>query len=206
MDEWVDRFLKREIASAGNKGEYYTLQPRDYVHINRSASKIVRMLLESDLNLICVCQVKDKWEDMKVVGSIFDGWKRLPYYFDTIIEISEDKKNGGWKAFLKGKDRSGSLVPGQPIPWENDEEIVEYLAGKFGTKLDGSPIEQKEVKKTAKTEKQAAKKVKAKDAKAEPKTKKTESKEKTKAKGKSEPEHTETDETKTVDKTETDEK
>ncbi len=138
IDEWVDRFLKREITSAGNKGEYYTLQPRDYVHINRSASKVVRLLLESNLNLICTCQVKDKWQDMKVIGSVFDGWKRLPYYFDTIIEISEDSQ-GGWKAFLKGKDRSGFLVPGQEIPWENDVKIVKYLIDKFGQDLTHGP-------------------------------------------------------------------
>lgn len=138
IDEWVERFLARELTSPGYKNEYYTLQPRDYQHINRSASKVIRMLLASKLNLICICQLKDKWENMKVVGSVFDGYKRLPYYFDTIINVNK-KGSDSWKAVVDGKDRSGCLKPNQEIPWENDEQIVEYLVGKFGQKLISSP-------------------------------------------------------------------
>ena len=139
MDKWVDLFALREKTSAGNKGEYYTLQPRDYVHINRDASKLVRMMLKSDLNVICICQVKDQWEGMKVIGSVFDGWKRLPYYFDTRIQITE-KKGGGWVAKVLGKDRSNSFKPGEIIPWENDEQIVKYITDKMGQSFSGGAL------------------------------------------------------------------
>ncbi len=137
MELWVDRFQKRELTSAGNKGEYYTLQPRDYVHINRSAGKLVRMLLKCDLNIICICQNKEEWKDMKVVGSVFDGWKRLPYYFDTVIKIEKGEKPDTWKAFVNGKDRSYSFKPGQNIPWENDKQIYDYMVSKMGQDLSG---------------------------------------------------------------------
>jgi hypothetical protein len=142
MEHWVEKFQRREITSAGNKSEYYTLQPRDYVHINRDAGKLVRIMLECDMNVICTCQVKAEWENMKVVGSIFDGWKRLPYFFDIYIFVEEWKKQGGamgWKAYIKGKDRTGCLSPGQKIDWEDSAAISAYLTEKFGQKLSEMP-------------------------------------------------------------------
>ena len=141
-EDWVDKFQRRELTSPGNKGEYYTMQPRDYVHVNRDAGKLVRMMLNCDLNVICTCQVKPEWENMKVIGSVFDGWKRLPYYFDIYIFVEEWKKPGGtmgWKAYIKGKDRTGSLQPGQKIEWENAASIAAYLTEKFGQKLSEMP-------------------------------------------------------------------
>jgi len=141
-EEWVEKFQRRELTSPGNKGEYYTMQPRDYVHVNRDAGKLVRMMLNCDLNVICTCQVKAEWENLKVVGSVFDGWKRLPYYFDIYIFVEEWKKPGGtmgWKAYIKGKDRTGSLQPGQKIEWENAASIAAYLTEKFGQKLSEMP-------------------------------------------------------------------
>ena len=142
MESWVEKFARRELTSAGNKGEYYTLQPRDYVHINRDAGKLVRLMLNSDMNVICTCQVKAEWDNMKVVGSIFDGWKRLPYFFDIYIFVEEWKKQGGamgWKAYVKGKDRTGCLSPGQKIDWEDSASIVAYLTEKLGQSLSKMP-------------------------------------------------------------------
>ena len=136
IEKYADLFLKREISSAGNKGEYYTLQPRDYVHINREAGKLIRLLMKSDLNIILTCQLKDKWEGMKVIGSVFDGWKRLPYYFDTVIQMASDPQDPKkWVAQVKGKDRSNSLPTNSQMAWENDEKVVKFLEKKFGQRL-----------------------------------------------------------------------
>jgi hypothetical protein len=142
MTFWAERFKLRELNSAGNKTEYYTIQPRDYVHINRSASKLVRLLLKCDLNIICICQIKEKWGDnMKVVGTVFDGWKRLPYYFDTIVAIEPNKqKPDTWDAKILGKDRSYSFKVGESIPWKNDKAIVQYMIKKMGMDLSGGDL------------------------------------------------------------------
>ena len=130
VSKYSDLFLKREIRSAGHKGEYYTLQPRDYQPINREASKLVRLLMQCDLNVIVTCQVKDLWGDnMKVVGTIHDGWKRLPYYFDTPIEIKAHKNT--FQAVCS-KDRSHRLEVGKIYPWGSDEEAYNLLSGVFG--------------------------------------------------------------------------
>lgn len=141
MEMWIDRFQLREKTSAGNKGEYYTLQPRDYVHPNRDAAKLVRMLLKCDLNIICNCQVKDQWEGMKVVGSVFDGWKRLPYYFDTVIAVeASKKKDTPWMARIDQKDRSYSFKLGEAIPWGSDQEAYDFMVKKMGQDLSGGKL------------------------------------------------------------------
>jgi len=140
VNKYADLFLKREIRSAGHKGEYYTLQPKDYQPINRDAYELIRMLLKCDMHVLASCQSKDKWgENMKVVGKMPDGPKRIPHYFDTVIEIEEGKKDGTWKAFVRGKDRSGHFKPGEEIPWESDTQAAEYLIKKFGQDLVSSP-------------------------------------------------------------------
>jgi len=131
--KYADLFLKREVRSAGHKGEYYTLQPRDYQPINREASKLVRLLMQCDLNVIVTCQVKDRWGDnMKVIGSTHDGWKRLPYYFDTPIEIKTHKNT--FQAVCS-KDRSHHLEVGKVYPWGSDEEAYNLISGAFGKSL-----------------------------------------------------------------------
>jgi len=166
VNKYAELFLKREIRSAGHKGEYYTLQPRDYQPINRDAYELVRLLLKCDMHVLASCQSKDKWgADMKVIGKMPDGPKRIPHYFDTVIEIAEGKKEGTWKAFIRGKDRSGHFQPGEEIPWESDEKAAAYLVEKFGQDLVTSP------------EAEPFKEVKTSSKKAKPKTKGTNEKE-----------------------------
>lgn len=141
LEKWIDLFLLREITSAGHKKEYYVLQPRDYNQVNRDASRLVRRLLKCDLNIICICQIKNEYEfqsgTLKVVGQTADGWKRLGYYFDTLIDIEKYPKRKGWKASIKEKDRTNSFQVGEEIPWENDEAIVKYMEPRFGRSFYG---------------------------------------------------------------------
>jgi len=130
QNKYVELFRKREKNSAGNKGEYYVLQPRDYNPINREASSFIRLLLQSDLNIICICQMKDAYEDMKVVGQTFDGWKRLKYYFDTRLEITRDKKRK--MSLFCEKDRSHKLSQSIKYAWENDAQAREFMLKTFG--------------------------------------------------------------------------
>lgn len=136
IEKWLEKFLLREITSAGHKSDYYNLQPRDYNHINRDASKLVRALLFSDLNVICVCQIKNQYEfvagALKIIGQTADGWKRMGYYFDTLIDVQKGKGGKGWLAAVTEKDRTNSFEIGEIIPWENDQKIVEHMVKKFG--------------------------------------------------------------------------
>jgi len=135
MSKYVDLFLKREVNSAGNKRDYYVIQPRDYQQINREAYNLIRMLLACDLNVIVTCHAKDKWgENMKVEGKIADGPKKMAHYFDTIIEI-EDSKSNLFTGVVKRKDRTHTLKIQEQIPWSSDIAAAEYISKAFGHDL-----------------------------------------------------------------------
>ena len=135
--KFIDLYLKREIRSSGHKVEYFTLSPKDYLPINREASNFVRFLIKCDLNIIVTAQAKDKWGDnMSVVGATFDGWKRLPYYFDIVIEIIESK--GKFKAIFH-KDRTNHFDKSKEYEWTNDKEASEMIIKALGYKLADGP-------------------------------------------------------------------
>jgi hypothetical protein len=132
----ADIFLIREQSGKGNKRDYYRLQPGDYPIINREAARFVRKLIDCDLNVIVTCQSKNEWTDMQVTGETFDAWRRLPYYFDTVIKIKQGKN--GWEAESISKDRSGFLKSGA-IPWGNSNAATVFLK-KAGFDLTGEPV------------------------------------------------------------------
>ena len=159
VDKYAELFLKREATSKGNKGEYYVIQPRDYQAINREAYRLVRNLLKCDLNVVCVFQIKDEWKEMKATGDkIFDGPKRMAYYFDTLIEIDEHRTKGFVGKVRK--DRSHILITGQLIDWTSEEAVFSVLKAfdltggpQANGWNEGAPGEvQEEVKEAAKEE------------------------------------------------------
>jgi len=142
QEKWAETFLRREITSKGHKKEYYTFQPRDYVHINRDASRFVRLLIKCDLNIIVNAQVKDVWDkNMKIVGTAPDGWKRLAYYFDTVIEVMPPEKEGGINRAVCRKDRTHHLTEGKIYDWADDKTVCKWLIKTWG----GNPCEDSEV-------------------------------------------------------------
>lgn len=134
--KFSDIFLKRELSSAGHKKDYYTLQPRDYQHINRKITKLIKKLLACDLHVIATAQTKDLWDNLRVVGKTFDGFKRLPFYFDIVLFIEQDK-DGKFEAIVQ-KDRTHHLP--KTIPWTDDNLACDYLVNALGCDLaSGEP-------------------------------------------------------------------
>lgn len=135
VSKYADLFLRREITSQGNKKDYYVIQPKDYQAINREVYNLIRMLIACDLNVIAIGHAKDKWgTDMRVIGKVPDGPKKMSYYFDTVVEI-EDAKDGGFQGLVRRKDRTHSLVVQEIIPWNSDKAAAEYIAKAFGHDL-----------------------------------------------------------------------
>lgn len=109
---FVKIFLAKETTSKGHKGEYYRLQPRDYQPINHAIMQQVKALMNLRCHVVVTMQVKDEYTGMEKTGITFDGYKRSPYYFDTVIFIKKrrDPKTGGEKLVgVVEKDRTGCL-------------------------------------------------------------------------------------------------
>jgi hypothetical protein len=136
VSKYADLFLKRENTKrAAHKVEYFSIEPKDYQIVNREVSNFVRFLLKCDLNVIVNCQVKDKWgENMQVTGTAPDAWKRLPYYFDIIIEVEQKKDIFQAKVL---KDRTHHLETNKTYPWGSDIEACNLLLKAIGSLSGG---------------------------------------------------------------------
>jgi hypothetical protein len=98
--KWSDIFLKRRPGGkAGHKYEFYDFQAGDWGSIKSEFKAFIRDILELDMNVIVTAQQKEKYKGgggsdyMKVIGETFDGEKKLPYMFDTIVRTYRDEKN-----------------------------------------------------------------------------------------------------------------
>lgn len=91
-EHWKTIYLVRE-RGAGNKRDYYTLQPRDYQNITEEIRKMVRALIDrADLNVIVTAKPKAQYaegEMMRQTGETFDGFKRMPFFMDVILHLTK---------------------------------------------------------------------------------------------------------------------
>ena len=130
--KYTDFYLIRELNSPGYKKEYYQLQPRDFQPINREITKTIKKLLDCDLNIIVTCQSKDLWGDnFKVIGTTHDGFRRLPYYFDIVIFVEDDKKCGLRAAVTKDRTH---FFP-KTFPWTDDKVAYAEFVKALGCDL-----------------------------------------------------------------------
>jgi AAA domain-containing protein len=105
--KWEAIFRKREPRGKGNYSDYYKFQPADYPVMHRDFEAFIRILLDTRMNVIVTCQEKPEYaegEMMKRIGVQPDAYKRLPYYFDTVIQVTG--KPGAWQG-QTAKDRTG---------------------------------------------------------------------------------------------------
>lgn len=75
---------------------------------------LVAWLGKLDMNVLLICHEKDVWSDGKVVGTTFDGWDRLEYELDLVMQII---KTGETRRAVIGKCRLGQFKSGQVIDW-----------------------------------------------------------------------------------------
>lgn len=93
---FISRYQVKEVSSKGNKGDYYTLQPRDYQPINEYLNRRMRMLLNLRCNVILTCHVKDEYDDLKKTGNkLPDAFKKMVFYMDTVIYLKKSIGTNG---------------------------------------------------------------------------------------------------------------
>lgn len=96
LDKWMDIFYIRETKSQGHRGDYYTMQPRDYDKPYREIQQFILNLKALNVGVFLCAQEKPEYAEgqmMKKIGMTGDYHKRLPYLMDTVIHI-EDEESG----------------------------------------------------------------------------------------------------------------
>lgn len=145
---WRETFLRREIGSKGHKGEYYSLQPKDYQLINADIQAFVFELIRQACNVYVTAQPKPIYQregnnpiPQATDDEQADAWKRLAHYFDTVIEIERARPDLVIATCMQ-KDRN-RLLPPPPLRFEwLPTTIRDAIEGKSITAFDtdGKPL------------------------------------------------------------------
>lgn len=77
-----------------------------------------------DMNVILICHAKDEWRDQKVVRRIFDGYDKLEYHLNLILEM---EKQGPRRLAKVIKSRFAEFPEGDVFEWS-----YKLFADRFG--------------------------------------------------------------------------
>lgn len=136
--KWGRIFLQRNKGGKGHRGEFYELQPRDWITLKAEFKELVRKLIALDMNVIVTARQKAQYADsgfMRVIGETFDGEKSLPYLFDTILHLYRDKDGRFLAANMK--DRSNKLPIGD---FEVSYALLERCLGAGALDRASTPV------------------------------------------------------------------
>lgn len=138
--KWHQVFLQRNKGGKGHRGDYYELQPRDWVTLKSEFKELVRKLIALDMNVIVTARQKALYSDagfMRIVGETFDGEKSLPYLFDTILHLY--RGDGGQFMAENIKDRTNKLPRGK---FEVSYDLIEQCLGRESLTREAAPRRQ----------------------------------------------------------------
>jgi predicted XRE-type DNA-binding protein len=138
QSKWGRTFLLRNKGGKGHHGEFYELQPRDWVTLKAEFKELVRKLIQLDMNVILTARQKAQYSDsgfMRAIGETFDGEKSLPYLFDTILHLTRDESGRFMAENLK--DRTNQLPRGK---FEVSYDLIEKCLGTETLTREAAPL------------------------------------------------------------------
>lgn len=91
---------------------------RHYGYANKTCKRLFNMLAMLDMNVVVTCHQKNEYGDgMKVIGRTFDGWKKLDYLFDLVLEL---ERAGRKRNAVVRKTRLEQFPDGDVFEWSFD--------------------------------------------------------------------------------------
>lgn len=125
-----DLLEKAEIKVGNEFGRHYGLA-------NKEMKKLLNLLLRIDMNVIITCHAKNEYgENLKVIGTTFDGYKKLDYLFDLVLQIQKRGKN---RVAIIRKSRIEAFEDTEVFPFSYNEVAKRY--GKDILEKDAKPQE-----------------------------------------------------------------
>jgi len=125
------------IDKMANKPGVGTEFGRHYSEANKRMKHLCNLLLRLDMNVIITSHSKTEYgQNLSVIGSTYDGYKKLDYIFDLVFEI---QKRGMDRVAVTKKSRIESFPDGECFSFSYDE-----VANKYGREIierEAIPIE-----------------------------------------------------------------
>jgi hypothetical protein len=99
---------------------------RHYGEANKTMKRLANLIMALDMNVVVTAHSKKEYGDnLKVLGETFDGWKRLDYLFDLVVNLS---KQGARRVAKVVKTRIETFPDGDAFDWSYDEIKHRYDA------------------------------------------------------------------------------
>lgn len=98
---------------------------KHYQEASKHMKRLVNLLLRLDMNVVITAHAKPEYGDeMKVIGTTFEGWKRLPYIFDLVLHLEKPTPT---KRFARVcKTRIEGFPDGETFEWKFEELSKRY--------------------------------------------------------------------------------
>jgi len=98
---------------------------KHYQEASKHMKRLVNLLLRLDMNVVITAHAKPEYGDeMKVIGTTFEGWKRLPYIFDLVLHLEKPTPT---KRFARVcKTRIEGFPDGETFEWTFEELAKRY--------------------------------------------------------------------------------
>ena len=98
---------------------------RHYGEANKYMKRLINLLMRLDMNVVITAHAKAVYGDeMKKTGITFDGWKRLDYIFDLVLELRRSTPTKRHARIVK--TRMETFPDGDSFEWSYKE-----LVGRF---------------------------------------------------------------------------
>jgi len=97
---------------------------RHYGYANKSMKQLLNLLFRLDMNVIITSHSKNEYgQNLAILGSTFDCYKKLDYLFDLVFEIS---KRGKERVGIVKKSRIEGFPDSDTFPFSYDEIAKRY--------------------------------------------------------------------------------
>ena len=118
---------------------------RHYGEANKAMKRLANLVMALDMNVIVTAHAKALYSDgMKALGQTFDGWKRLDYLFDLVLELER-----------RGKKRVGKVVKTRIAAFP-DGDVFEWSYGAIADRYGRDVLEREAATTTLATEEHIA--------------------------------------------------
>ena len=108
---------------------------RHYGEANKYMKRLINLIMRLDMNVIITAHAKVVYgDDMKKLGITFDGWKKLDYIFDLVLEL---RKQTPTKRYAKVvKTRIESFPDGETFEWNYDSLTERFSQAELERDVD----------------------------------------------------------------------
>lgn len=108
---------------------------RHYGEANKAMKRLSNLIMALDMNVVVTAHAKAEYgPKLEKIGMTFDGWKRLDYLFDLVIELSKDKGK-------KNARRFGTVVKTRLPEQFPDGDTFEWSYDAIRTRYDAATLE-----------------------------------------------------------------